>query len=140
MTLQLQYPERNMTVVNSARLRLAVNGSFPEFDQRFGGGLMKQFGERSMLTERRRALINDIGGARRPINFLHAVPSSQGNVRFLKPAHSHSGGRNMHKLRRLERKVIYVRSLRDTVWSFITGIYRWNPFRSYGDQLRFSNR
>lgn len=138
MTLQLQYPERPMSVVNSPRLRLAVNGSFPEFDNRFGGGLMKQFGERSMLTERRRALVGDIGGSRRPINFLHAVPSGQGNVHYLRPAPS--GRRNMHKLRRLERKVLYVRSLRDAIWSFVTGLYRWNPFRSYGDQLRFSYR
>jgi hypothetical protein len=139
MTLQLQNPERNMTVVTSARLRLAVTGSFPEFDQRFGGGLMKQFGERSSLTERRRALIGDFSGARRPINFLQAVPSTRSNVTFLHAAPS-ARRNNMHKLRRLERKVLYVRSLRETVWSFLTGFYRWNPFRSYGDQVRFTCR
>jgi len=124
MTHQLQNREP-MAVQSSARLRLAVNGSFPEFDYRFGGGMMKGFGERSVLTERRRALIGDIGGARRPINFLQTAAT---------------GRRNMHKLRRLERKVLFVHGLRDSIWSFLTAFERWNPLRSYGDQLRYGCR
>jgi hypothetical protein len=98
-----------MPVQSSARLGLVAGDSFHHWDSSVNRGLLKGFGERSTLTERRRSIVHDHAGSRRPQHFLE-----QQKVSYLQ------GSRHSKtlKLRRLERKVLFWKSL----WSAIFGI------------------
>ena len=100
-----------MTVRSSARLKLAANASFYDWENPFEKSLLKGLDERAVLTERRRVMVRDIAGGRRPLAFI----GSQ-NVHCM-PASRHE---QTLRLRRLERKVLVWKNL----WRTLFGLLR----------------
>lgn len=101
-----------MTVQSSARLSLASTTSLYDWEDPFQRSLLKVNDERSVLTERRRHMVGDIAGGRRPMHFI----ASQ-NVMYL-PTSRHS---QTLRLRRLERKLLFWK----TLWITIGNLFRF---------------
>lgn len=99
-----------MAVQSSARLSIAATASFYDWQNPDNRGLLKGFDEKNVITERRRVIVGDIAGSRRPMNFIGReslpVPSSRHEMTL--------------RLRRLERKVLFWKS----IWSVLTGLAR----------------
>src|SRR5262249_27029158 len=96
----------------------------------FVEGMLKEFGARSIVTERRRIMIGDLSGAKRPINFL----TNRGENA---PPPVKSRRKMVSRLRKLERKVIIWNGLKEFFSSWFTALQlRFNPFNRYTDQLR----
>jgi hypothetical protein len=51
----------------------------------FDKGMLKGFGQRAENTERRRSLVRDFSGAKRPLFFLGAVGATDKRVKRVKP-------------------------------------------------------
>lgn len=117
-----------MAVDGSARLRLAETDYCTGFG-RSRSGMLKTYGERTMLTERRRIIIGDVGGSMRPQKFLAAG----------REQHTSNRRKMVSRLRRMERKVIFLHGLRDFFSKVVFALAtRYNPFQSYRSQLRFN--
>lgn len=101
-----------MTVQSSSRLSLASSASFYDWEDPFQKSLLKVNDEKSVLTEKRRRMVGDIHGARRPKQFITSE-----NVLYL-PASRHE---RTLKLRRLERKVLIWKSL----WLGLSNLLRF---------------
>jgi hypothetical protein len=100
-----------MPIQSSARLGLVVGDSFNNWDGSLTRGLQRGFDERSTLTERRRSIVHDHAGGRRPMHFL-----VQENVSYM-PGSRHS---RTLKLRRLERRVLFWQNF----WSAVFSLFR----------------
>lgn len=119
-----------MSPAISVRSRLAVPEPFYTMANPFGDGMLKGFGERFIVTERRRAIVHGVGDALRPKSFiqtaaLNAQPSRRSMV---------------SKLRKMERKVIIFQAIRDFFTGWLPPLYRLNPLYSYADQVRTFSR
>ena len=93
--------------------------------------MLAKLGEASYFNEYRRTFIHDMSGARRPEFFLR--PDN------LQPG-ANSRTSQVRRLRRLEKRQLWLQNLAMFIVSFFYGIKRFNPFRSYADQTRFSGR
>jgi hypothetical protein len=102
-----------MTVQSSARLSIAETASFYDWADPTKKSLLRGYDERSVLTEKRRAMVGDIGGGRRPATFIAST-----DIRYM-PASRHS---STLRLRRLERKVLIWKGM----WDAIFGLLRIN--------------
>ncbi len=104
-----------MTVQSSVRLSIASTTSFYDWENPFQKSLLKGYDERSVLTERRRVMVGDIAGGRRPLHFIANTPVTAPRVTYM-PASRHE---MTLKLRRLERRVLFWRNFWDTVFSVV---------------------
>ena len=112
-----------MPVQSGAHLRLAEHSTTHRWDDPFayGKSLLRGLDERSVVTERRRVLVGDIGGGRRPQGFI----TSQQRTVYNMPVSRHGA---TLKLRRLERKVLLWKSFWGTVFS-VFGLLKPHLYR-----------
>ncbi|MGH9551146.1 MAG: hypothetical protein ACRD3W_17315 [Terriglobales bacterium] len=121
-----------MSVQPGARLRLAVNSSY-DMANPFVEGMLKSFGDRNIVTERRRVMIGDVGGSRRPINFINDASAEA-------PPAQNTRSKMISRLRKLERKVLILKGLHEFLTGWFGTAQRHNPFHSHVDQLRLAPR
>jgi hypothetical protein len=94
--------------------------------------MLSKYGEESYFNEFRRAFVNDQSGARRPQFFLRPDNLEETSVK--------SRTTQVRKLRRLEKRQLWLENIGMAVVGFIHGFRLFNPFRSYADQTRFRGR
>jgi hypothetical protein len=99
-----------MTVQSSARLSLASSAAQYHWEDPFNKSLLKGYDERSVRTERRRVMVGDVAGGRRPVDFIAST-----DVRYMRVSRHESTLR----LRRLERKVLFWKALWSSLFSFV---------------------
>ncbi|HEY9776228.1 MAG TPA: hypothetical protein V6C81_20870 [Planktothrix sp.] len=117
-----------MAVATGQRLRLTETDYFTGF-ARQRTGLLKSFDERSVLTERRRIIIGDFSGAKRPQNFL----SNNQEQTAEKRRHG------MSRLRRAESKLLFLRGIFEDFASFANTLStKYNPFQQRRAAIRLS--
>jgi len=105
-----------MAVESRARLGLVVGDSFHDATRK--RGLQKGFDERSTLTERRRHLVHDHAGGKRPAHFL-----GEQKVSYMRDSrHSRT-----LRLRRLERRVMFWNNF----WDAVFGVFSIFSLRKY---------
>jgi hypothetical protein len=94
--------------------------------------MLAKFGEESYFNEFRRAFMHDQSGSKRPQFFLRPDNLEDTSVK--------SRTTQVRRLRRLEKRQLWLQNLGMAVLGFIHGFRLFNPFRSYADQTRFRGR
>src|SRR5580698_8531364 len=98
-----------MAVRASATVRRSTETKVFGWEDPAVNRLLRGYDEKSTLTERRRAIVGDVGGSRRPIDFIAPQQRQVHNM----PVSRHAA---TLRLRRLERKVLFWQNF----WSMIT--------------------
>ena len=94
--------------------------------------MLAKFGEESYFNEFRRAFVHDLSGAKRPQFFLRPDNPPENSVK--------SRTSQVKRLRRLEKRQLWLQNLAMSLLGFVHSFRFFNPFRSYADQTRFSGR
>ncbi len=94
--------------------------------------MLAKFGEESYFNEFRRAFVHDQSGSKRPQFFLR--PDNLDDLA------SKSRTNQVRKLRRLEKRQLWLQNILMALTGFVCNFRFFNPFRSYADQTRFKGR
>jgi len=125
-----------MALTTSARIGVALGVGQQRSTNKsnFGrdGGMLRGYAERLMDTERRRYVVHDFSGAKRPWFFLNPFDQTK------KPAGPRK--RCVSRLRRLESKNFWWQNLRHSIRLSWMTLESMTPFRSYRTQLRYGLR
>jgi hypothetical protein len=119
-----------MAVTTSATLHLVET----DYSTGFGRGrtgMLKTYGERANITERRRVIVGDFSGERRAQDFLSAGREN----------HAPSRRSVVSRLRQMESKVVLLDAMLDLVSGISNSLAtRYNPFCSYQTQVRVKSK
>jgi hypothetical protein len=125
-----------MALTTSARIGVALGvgqqRSTNKANVGIDHGMLKGYAERLMHTERRRFVVRDFSGAKRPWVFLNAFTEKKPDRGPRK--------RNVSRLRRLESKNFWWQNLRHSIRQSLITLQLMTPFRSYNSQLRYGLR
>ncbi len=88
--------------------------------------------EKSCVDEYKRNFANNRSGSKRPQSFLRGESPTRTHVK--------SRVRMVSRLRKLEKRQLWLQTTFMAIWQLLSGFSRLNPFRSFADQTRFRGR